>query len=482
MNAKTHSGLQMSFNAAITPVIDWFIPDDLLADREMRTRARMFLFSHLFGPILGNVIPAYLLWADPKDAVTLAVLAGSICSFWAYPFALKYTDRYALLCFASIQNLIFAILWGCFFYGGLSSPFLPWLVTVPLLAFFYLNASVRNCAMIVLQLVGSLSAFIAVFALGGHFPQTIPLADMQGIGLISIISASIYVSMMALFYARILASQVEFEKEVRKHIETAGQLRLAVSEAERASAAKADFLAKTSHELRTPLNAIIGYSQMLLEDTNPQIDSQGVADLKRIHDAGHQLLRLVNAILDLSKIEAGKMDVFVEPVDVVALLREVVDRWARQIEGRRISLRSEGAPGLVEADAAKLEQVLDALIDNAVCHAALGDVEIVARAPESGPAINSVEISVTDKGPGIAEALVPALFETFNTREDVSASKYGGAGLGLPLCQRLCDLMGASLSMRTAPRVGTTVVVTVPRHRGKARQAERPANDLAAAA
>ncbi len=405
--------LPMSFNAALTPITDWFIPGELLADREMRTRARMFLISHMFGPILGNVIPAYLLWIDPKDAGKLVILAGSICSFWVYPFALKHTGRYALLAFASIQNLLFAILWGCFFYGGLSSPFLPWLVTVPLLAFFYLGASVRNCVTILLQITTSLTIFIALFALGGHFPQTIPLADMQGIGLISIISASIYVSMMALFYARILASQGEFEKEVRKHLETASQLRGAVSEAERASAAKADFLAKTSHELRTPLNAIIGYSQMLLEETDPAVDPQGVDDLNRIHDAGRHLLHLVDAILDLSKIEAGKMEVFVEPVDVAALLRQVANRWtsARRIDGRRISLQVEPAAGMIEADAAKLEQILDALIDNALCHAPNGDVEIAARMPETGAGSDVVEISVADKGPGIADALVPALFE-----------------------------------------------------------------------
>ena len=307
---------------------------------------------------------------------------------------------------------------------------------------------------------------------------------MQGIGLISIISASIYVSMMALFYARILASQGEFEKEVRKHLETASQLRRAASEAERASAAKADFLAKTSHELRTPLNAIIGYSQMLLEDTDPDVDPQGVDDLNRIHDAGRHLLRLVNAILDLSKIEAGKMEVFIEPVDVAGLLQQVTERWerGRRIEGRRISLQIEGAAGVIEADAAKLEQILDALIDNAVCHAPKGDVEIVARAPESGAAGEFVEISVADKGPGIAEALVPTLFETFNSRDDVSASKYGSAGLGLPLCHRLCGLMGASLSVRTAPRVGTTVVVALPRRRCAAGWGDHPAADLAEAA
>ena len=412
------------------------------------------------------------------------ILAGSICSFWVYPFALKHTGRYSLLAFASIQNLLFAILWGCFFYGGLSSPFLPWLVTVPLLAFFYLGASVRNCITILLQITTSLTIFIALFALGGHFPQTIPLADLQGIGLISIISASIYVSMMALFYARILVSQGEFEKEVRKHLETASQLRGAVSEAERASAAKADFLAKTSHELRTPLNAIIGYSQMLLEDTDPRVDPQDVDDLNRIHDAGRHLLHLVNAILDLSKIEAGKMEVFVEPVDVPALLRQVANRWASApgIEGRRISLQIEPSAGVIEADAAKLEQILDALIDNALCHAPNGDVEIAARMPRAGAASDVVEISVADRGPGIAEALVPALFETFNSQDDVSASKYGGAGLGLPLCHRLCGLMGASLSVRSAPRVGTTVVVALPRLRREANLGDCPAADLAEAA
>jgi signal transduction histidine kinase len=279
-------------------VSDWVIPGELLADREMRTRARMFLVSHMFGPILGNVIPLYLYWLDRESAGTLAVLAGSIAGFWIFPFLLKLTGRYALLSFVSIQNLLFAILWGCYHYGGLSSPFLPWLVTVPLLAFIYLGASLRTCITILLQISLSLAAFVGLFAFGGSFPHNVELADMQVIGVISIISASIYVSMMALFYARILASQTEFEVEVRRHMETADALREATSQAERAGAAKADFLAKMSHELRTPLNAVIGYSQILLEDTDPQASPQDVDDLNRIHAAGHHLLGLVNAILE----------------------------------------------------------------------------------------------------------------------------------------------------------------------------------------
>ena len=348
----------MSFSVTLTRTIDWFIPTERLNDREMRTRARMFLLSHLFGPIISYVIPTYLLWADPGSARTLAVLAGSIAGFWIFPFLLKYTGRYEILAFVSIQNLLFAILWGCYFYGGFSSPFLPWLVTVPLLAFFYMSASVKNCIVILLQITLSLTVFIVQFFLEGQFPHRIALADMQGIGIISTISASIYVSMMALYYAGILASQSEFEKEVRKHLETADQLRTATTEAERASAAKAEFLAKMSHELRTPLNSVIGYSQMLLEDTDPAADPLGVDDLNKIYAAGRHLLGLVNAILDLSKIEAGKMQVFSEPVDLAALLRRVADRWSRndRASERVINLRVDDSVGVVEIDATKFEQ------------------------------------------------------------------------------------------------------------------------------
>ena len=204
----------MSFIDSADRIVDWFIPADLLAEREMRTRARMFLISHLFGPILGNVIPAYLFWLDPHPGATLLILASSITCFWVFPFLLKFTGRYALLSYISVQNLLFAILWGCYFYGGASSPFLPWLVTVPLLAFFYLGASVRTCVIILAQIGVSLGGFSEFYLLGGSFPTTIPLSQMQGIGVISIISASMYVAMMALFYAKILASQTEVEAEV----------------------------------------------------------------------------------------------------------------------------------------------------------------------------------------------------------------------------------------------------------------------------
>ena len=148
----------------------------------------------------------------------------------------------------------------------------------------------------------NLAIFSSFYLFGYPIKNDLPVAAMQGLGLVSTTAASLYVAMMALYYAKIQASQTEIESEMRQHMATASALRLATQEAERAGAAKAEFLAKMSHELRTPLNAVIGYSQILLEDAANEGDSESIADLNKIHAAGQHLLKLVNEVLDLSKI------------------------------------------------------------------------------------------------------------------------------------------------------------------------------------
>src|SRR3981081_2212716 len=170
----------------------------------------------------------------------------------------------------------------------------------------------------------NLAIFSSFYLLGYPIKNDLPVAAMQGLGLVSTVAASLYVAMMALYYAKIQGAQTELESEMRQHMATASALRLATEEAERAGAAKAEFLAKMSHELRTPLNAVIGYSQILIEDAQDEGDAESVADLAKILSAGEHLLKLVNEVLDLSKIEAGKMELDLQICDLTGLLNEII--------------------------------------------------------------------------------------------------------------------------------------------------------------
>ena len=444
--------------------VDWFVPAELAADREMRKQARLFLISHLLGPFLGNVVPIALYVLDPEPGYEVAVLAISITSFWIFPPLLRMMGRYYnLLALISIQNLIFCILWSCYFYGGVTSPTLPWVLTIPLLAFFYIGSSpslrLVVLAMFVINFVG-----FCLFYFTGHKPEVgIPFAALQGLGLISTAAASAYVIMMALFYARALASQSEMEGEMRGHLNTAAELRHAATEAERASVAKAEFLAKMSHELRTPLNAVIGYSQMLLEEAEDESDAESVADLERIHTAGQHLLRLVNDILDLSKIEAGKMEIFNEDIQFVDLVEEATAnvRALALRNGNQISVVYENAIGLVSCDVGKSRHVLFQVLENAAKFTRNGSIVVRCSRRET-PRGDELRVSVRDSGIGIAPEQIPGLFEQFAVADDSSSSKYGGTGLGLALSQKLCRLMGGDVTVESVLNIGSCFTIMLP--------------------
>ena len=442
-------------------VIDWFIPPELAAMRDSRQRARMFLISHLFGPFLGIPVLGVLWRLDPAPDWDIPVLAVAMISFWAYPFILKAVGKYNLLSFLSIQTLIFIILFSCYFNGGVQSPTLLWVVTIPLLTFFYLGPSSSLRPLVFLLYAVDFLTFFALCARGLPTSRA-PLASLQGLGIISTIAAALYVTMMALYYAKILASGAELEAETRRHLMTAAELRRATSEAERAGAAKGDFLAKMSHELRTPLNAIIGYSQMLLEDSEAEGDEATSTDLRRIHGAGNHLLRIINDILDLSKIEAGKMEITCERLDLHKVIERVVDRFSRSASQASLELSWRGADEAtwLNSDPYKIEEVLDHLISNAIKFTKSGSVSIIAEGAP-GPT-RGVVVRVVDTGPGIAAERLGALFESFDGSDSSTFSRDSGAGLGLALSQKLCGLMAGGITVESELGAGTSFVVTLP--------------------
>src|SRR6476620_3093073 len=384
-------------------LVNYFIPPEIMADREARKRANVFLMSHILGPFIGSVVPGTIYFIDPDPGYQVAVLAVSITSFWVFPFLLKARVPYNLLALVSVQNLIFCILWSCYFYDGVTSPTLAWVLTIPLLAFFYLGSSASLRMIVIGMFVVNLAIFAGFYRYGYQpVKSELPTAAMQGFGLISTIAAAIYVAMMALYYAKVQTSQGELESEMRQHMATASALRLATIEAERAGAAKAEFLAKMSHELRTPLNAVIGYSQILIEDAQDEGDSEAVADLAKILTAGEHLLKLVNEVLDLSKIEAGKMELDLQEIVLTDMLNEivVVAETAAAKNGNKIFCNIGRNIGTTLCDPGKLRSVLTELFDNAVKFTQNGTIDLVAECVTGG-ASDDLLIHVIDTGIGI---------------------------------------------------------------------------------
>ena len=448
---------------SVDRLINWFIPPDMSAERESRKQARMFLISHLFGPFMGNVVPLALYLLDPTPGYDVAVLAGSITAFWLFPFVLRFSGHYNRLVLLSVQNLIFCILWSCYFYGGVSSPTLPWVLTIPLLAFFYIGPAPGLRLAVLGLFAANLTAFWGLYVLGHSVPNDMAATSMQGLGIVSTVAASLYVTMMAFYYAKILASGVELESEMKLHLATAAELRTAASSAERAGAAKSEFLAKMSHELRTPLNAVIGYSEILLEDAAAEGDSETEADLKKIHGAGQHLLRLINQVLDISKIEAGKMELFTETLDISASIRDAVEscRSLADKTGNQLTTDLDDELGTMVGDQKKLNQVLTQLLDNAAKFTQNGQITITAkRIPSNSGA--EIVVAVRDTGIGIAPEIMPTLFENFSVGEDLSSSKYGGTGLGLALSQKLCHLMGGKIEVESTLGVGSCFTMRLP--------------------
>ncbi len=197
-------------------IVEWFTPSQVPRSSDEHRRIRMFLISHLGGPFLGHPITAFLYFTDPDPLPHVAILGASISMFWLFPFLVKLLpSNYNTLATLSVQNLLFAILWGAYNYGGVSSPFLVWFVVVPLLAFFYLGSNARARLTVFAQITFSLGLFVVLHSVNTDFPSHIPLKDLANAGLISALCASIYVFVMASYYARIVELAVRATERKR---------------------------------------------------------------------------------------------------------------------------------------------------------------------------------------------------------------------------------------------------------------------------
>ena len=257
-----------------------------------------------------------------------------------------------------------------------------------------------------------------------------------------------------------LGALAERDVELERRAQVEMALQDALQEAGQASQAKSVFLASMSHELRTPLNAILGYAELLMEDSN---DAQDTADLQRIRASGDHLLDLINDVLDLSKIEAGKMQVEREDVHLDSLLRDVTQAIEPAAAARGNQLRIESpALGTVPADTRRTRQVLLNLLSNAAKFTEHGQIVVRATTTEID-GNEQVEITVQDTGVGIPPEQLERLFQPFVQVENEPSRRVGGTGLGLVLSRRFARMMGGDVTATSRPGVGSTFRLVLPR-------------------
>ncbi len=226
-----------------------------------------------------------------------------------------------------------------------------------------------------------------------------------------------------------------------------------------ANRTKSAFLANMSHELRTPMNAIIGYSEMLIEEMEEADDGRTVEDLTKIHAAGKHLLGLINDILDLSKIEAGRMTVYCETFSVASTIKEITDTIQPLIKKNQNQLvvQTSGNLGVMNSDLTKLRQLLFNLLSNASKFTEKGTVTLdVVRESDR------IQFVVSDTGIGMNEAQLKKLFQPFTQADASTTRKYGGTGLGLTISRRFCEMLGGSIDVKSELGQGSQFIVNLP--------------------
>lgn len=445
----------------IPAFIDWFIPEKIRLNRTDWALARTFVFTHLFGPLIAQPLWIYIWAISPTFDPYVVALALAISSFWLLPFLLRATGSMWLVSLISFQALAMTALSGSYNFGGFNSPLIPWVVVTLMLGFFYLA---KNIALV----LGLFAVDVALFVAGVVFwpvPSTIPMEDLRILGWLSLGSAMIYMTWMALYYSVVVTMKAEFEAEAERGRAASDELERARALAENRMKARIAFFSKMSHELRTPLNAIIGYSDILAEEIADRGEAAETRarDIMGINAAGKHLLSLVADVLDTDRIEDETLVVTPVEFSLGQLCKDVVANARPMVEknGNALVVHCPVTDRMLRTDARKTRQIAINLLGNAGKFTTNGTVRL-EMVIEAGAHDEHLRLSVSDTGVGIAAEAQPHLFGQYQQADASVPVRFGGTGIGLALSRQLANLLGGQITFVSRAGRGSTFTVTLP--------------------
>ncbi len=457
--ARSESGVTRRPAALWLRVAHVFIPPAQRVDPDTYRRARTAVYSCLV-PVALSLGFAWNYWRTlPGDtgAVAAGIVLGTsvaaLCALWC----LRWTGNVVratnlLLAYTFVEFGALVIL-----FGGPSSSSIYWSVLLPLVAM--LTGGPR----LALPWLGlCLGEYAIVWWLQSHgieFENRLPADKRMAMWVSSITSISLLCLVFVLIYERAKNGTL------RTLLAANQELARARDAAEAANRSKNDFLANVSHEIRTPLTAILGYSELLLRESESGVVPNTYSPtLHTIRRNGEHLLEIINDILDLSKIAAGRFDVELAPVAPVALVSDVVALMSIRAQEKGIVLAVECEPPLpekFETDPRRLRQVLVNLLGNALKFTEHGRVllRVTPRESARGP---QLRFEIRDSGIGISEEQMTRLFQPFAQADASTARRYGGTGLGLSICKHLVELLDGEIGAESRPGHGSVFWIELP--------------------